>query len=153
MATYCAPGISKHDGSCFDRKGLQRIIRQYNSAFPEKAITYRRNTPNQILWQLIQQRLSDRCGDQEWCWLDQDFLRSDMEVQNYYKPPKPETQYKWLTTSDIDHVLKQFEKQYQTYLFLGAVPLDFDLVIDAYRDLNLCYLSGGNGTGNGKDRT
>ena len=33
----------------------------------------------------------------------------------------------WLSTLDIQSVLKQFEKKYTDFIFLGAVPADFDL--------------------------
>lgn len=135
---FCAPGINGEEGSCFDRAGLLRIIRNYNKKYPHRKIVFKRGTPNHQLWQLIRDGLSNVCGDQEWCWLDQDFLKNDQMVQSYYKPPKPNKPRKWLSTSDIDHVLKQYEKQYPDFTFMGTVPIDFDEVIAEYRHINFC---------------
>lgn len=84
--------------------------------------------------------MADVCGDQEWCWLDQDFLKHDEVVQQYYKPIKPVTPTKWLSTSDIDHVLKQYEEKFPDFFFMGTVPIDFDQVIDEYKNINLCQM-------------
>lgn len=89
--------------------------------------------------------MADLCDSEEWCWLDQDFLKRDPVIQSYYKPPKPTTRTKWLTTTDIDLVLKQYEKIYPDFLFLGAVPIDFDEVIDEYKNLDLCSMYRGGG--------
>ena len=32
----------------------------------------------------------------------------------------------WLSTVDIENVLNQYEKKYKNFLFIGAVPCDFD---------------------------
>lgn len=141
---FCAPGINHTEpGTCFDRPALLRIIRNYNQHNPHQKITYSRTATNFQLWQLIRQGLTDVCGDREWCWLDQDFLRDDPMLQRYYRPPKPETPRKWLSTSDIDHVLKQYENQYPDFLFMGTVPLDFDQVIDEYKNMDVCRLFNG----------
>jgi hypothetical protein len=148
---FCAPGVHGAQGTCFDREGLVRIIDKYNRTYPNRKITYRTNTPNHKLWSLIRDGLANVCGDQEWCWLDQNFLKGDEHVQKYYRPPKPETQKKWLSTSDIDGVLKQYEKIYLDFAFMGTVPLDFDVVIEEYKNIDMCsmYLGGGSKS-NGK---
>lgn len=124
--------------TCFDREALLRILDAYNKKYPKHKINFKRNASNQNLWSLIRDGMSNRCGDKEWCWLDQDFLKNDDVVQSYYKPPKPKEPYKWLSTSDIDNVLTQYEEMYPDFAFLGTVPIDFDKVIDEYKNLNLC---------------
>ena len=142
---FCAPGITSAGGTCFDRPGLLRIIRKYNKRYPEHQIVFKRGTPNHLLWSLIRDGMASICGDQEWCWLDQDFLKDDTLVQSYYKPPKPKTAKKWLATSDIDRVLKQYEKQHSEFSFMGTVPIDFDEVIEEYKNMDVCqiYQAGG----------
>jgi hypothetical protein len=141
--SFCAPGISNGHSSCFDRQGLIRIIENYNHRYPAHTIEYKRNTPNYVLWKRIRDNMSQSCQDNEWCWLDQDFLKNDKTVQSYYKPPIPNKPYKWLSTSDINKVLKQYEKLYPDFAFMGTVPIDFDEVIDEYKNMNVCTMSGG----------
>lgn len=143
---FCAPSRTKHHGTCFDRKGLLRIIEKYNKYSPTK-IKYTDKTSNEQLWNLIRNGLENACHDQEWCWLDQDFLKNDQFIQQYYKPPRPTTKTKWLSTHDIDDVLKQFENEYPDFMFMGAVPIDFDEVIEEYKNMNVCPLISGGGRG------
>lgn len=139
-AMFCAPGNQMTGGTCFNRSGLIKIINDYNRKYPRRKILYKDNTPDHVLWTMIRDGLANVCGDQEWCWLDQEFLKDDTSVQSYYKPAKPDTQYKWLSTSDIDNVLKQYEKKYKDFVFMGTVPLDFDEVIEEYKNIDLCKI-------------
>lgn len=138
QGSFCAPGVNNKHGTCFDRVGLMRIITDFNRKYPDHKINYVKNTSNQKLWELIRNGMASRCGDSEWCWLDQSFLKKDSVIQNYYRPPRPTNPRKWLSTSDIDDVLKQYERLYNDFFFMGTVPLDFDTVIEAYKQMNLC---------------
>ena len=138
---FCAPGVKGRKGSCFNRQDLIRIIDKYNKHYPSNRIIYDpRQTPDDVLWENIRQKLADRCKDQEWCWLDQEFLSNDAHIQDRYKPPKPIRPRKWLSTRDIDNVLKQFENTHKYFKFMGTVPIDFDEVIDEYKNINICKL-------------
>jgi hypothetical protein len=142
---YCAPGRQKQNDGCFDRQALLRIIQDYNSKYPSKKIIYESNATDHQLWNLIRNGLSKSCGDHEWCWLDQGFLEKDDDIQNYYKPPKPETKTKWLSTTDINRVLKQYETIYFDFAFMGTVPIDFDQIIEEYAKMDMCTLYNGQG--------
>jgi hypothetical protein len=51
------------------------------------------------------------------------------EALKYLRPARPaEWEQKhdtWLSTTDIDAVMKQYEEAYPSYMYLGAVPIDF----------------------------
>ena len=51
------------------------------------------------------------------------------EMLKYLRPSRPkewEQKYDtWLSTTDIDAVMKQYEEAYPWYMYLGAVPIDF----------------------------
>jgi hypothetical protein len=142
---FCVPSIGANNGSsCFDRAGLLHIIKKYNNKYDHK-IAYNVRMTNRELWNSIRDGMAQTCGDQEWCWLDQDFLKHDSTVKKYYKPPKPKTPTKWLATSDIDGVLKQYEEIYPDFFFMGTVPIDFDEVIDDYKNIDLCRMYQGGG--------
>lgn len=142
---YCAPGVNKGVNGCFDQSALIRIIDAYNYRYPELIIKYDPNMAGIDLWDLVRNGLKDVCGNDEWCWLDQDFLEQKWDIQGYYKPRKPETKTKWLSTSDINHVLKQFEKTHNDFAFMGTVPIDFDQIIDEYAKMDFCALYNGRG--------
>ncbi len=145
---YCLPGIkSNSNKSCFDRPGLIRIINDYNQKYSNKKITYDQSLTDDNLWNLLRDQLADRCptGD-EFCWLDQDFLKHDETIQeNYMLSSKPETQYKWLSTTNINKAMKVYENTNKDFAFMGAVPIDFDIMIEEYANINLCNLYHGLG--------
>jgi len=68
----------------------------------------------------------------EWCWTQQNFVKQihDKEINTTFKPKKPRkwntNKTEWLSTIDIENVIKQYEKKYQNFRFIGAVPIDFD---------------------------
>ena len=37
-----------------------------------------------------------------------------------------ENKNEWLNTLDIEAVMKQYEKKYNNFIFIGPVPIDFD---------------------------
>lgn len=144
---YCAPGIRKNGNGCLDRPALVKIAEAINRKHGKKIINYSGQTSDDQLWNQIRDSFANVCGSQEWCWLDQNTLKSDdlKMLNQYYKPPGPETKTKWLSTSDINHVLRQFERIYPDFAFMGTVPINFDQVIEAYGKLNLCMLQKGDG--------
>lgn len=142
---FCAPGVKQHLNTCFDRSALIRIIEAYNLKYPKKSIQYKDQMSDDQLWDLIRQTMATICGNNEWCWLDQNFLKNDEIIQSYYKPPKPETQRKWLSTSNINQTLKQYENVYDDFAFMGTVPIDFDQIIEEYAKIDLCALYNGLG--------
>ena len=107
---FCSPSHkpNSQNGSCFDKMALSRIANGYNKKYPNSQIQYSRSTPDTQLWNEIRDKMANVCGDNEMCWLDQDFLKGDSQVAGYYKPKKPKGQREWLKTSDINNVLKQF---------------------------------------------
>ena len=63
-------------------------------------------------------------------------------IIQFFRPPGPNTRFKWLNTTNINLVMKQYEKKYNDYKFFGAVPIDFDnpMVSDIlFNDYNELY--------------
>ena len=52
------------------------------------------------------------------------------ELDKDLKPVYPESwnsnKTEWLSTSNIENVCSQFEDKYKDFMFIGAVPIDFD---------------------------
>lgn len=129
-AVGCAPSMDKNKLTCYTKDALISIVKAYNQKYPKNKITVSNKTKEQ-LWTELKNNLKNECGNNEWCWLDQDFIKkaeaNNMEWK-HFRPKMPEhwknNKYTWLATNDIDGVMKQYEKLYPDFMFLGAVPVD-----------------------------
>ena len=65
----------------------------------------------------------------------------DKSILNSFKPLRPKGKYTWLSTIDINDVMKQYEKKYKNFIFMGAVPIDFDYIYEEFSNINLKKLS------------
>jgi len=127
----CAPSKSFKDGSCLTLKSLKSIIESYNKNIKdiEKKIVISNNKSKMV--KQLEERLSDKCNNQT-CWLRldivqqlEDKVKEDI-LKNTFRPEGPEKKYTWLSTSDINDVVTQYQEKHQDFLFLGALPADFD---------------------------
>jgi hypothetical protein len=125
----CSPRTGGETFTCFSRPSLKRIIRYWNESSTQDSIEYGETDSKSQLWKKINKRLNKIC-DKEYCWLEQPFITDKSELRNEYRPKMPESWNKnkneWLTTSDIEKVMNQYMNQYADFLFVGAVPIDFD---------------------------
>jgi hypothetical protein len=137
MDEKCAPSKSYKDGSCFSLKSLKKIAESYNLKNPNKKILISDNK-NKLVNEL-ENRLKDKCNDQT-CWLRMDFVTAikDEEIEeNTFRPEGPKNKTEWLSTTDINNVVSQYQEKFKSFLFLGAVPADFqDLEILGISNLN-----------------
>jgi hypothetical protein len=126
----CAPSKSFKDGSCLTLKSLKSIIESYNKNIKdiEKKIVISNNKSKMV--KQLEERLSDKCNNQT-CWLRldiiqqlEDKIKKDI-LENTFRPEGPEQKYTWLSTSDINDVVTQYQEKYKDFLFLGALPADF----------------------------
>lgn len=125
----CAPSKSYSEGSCFTLEALIKIANAYNKDMvgENKEPIIIRNDKKYLLRELTT-RLSS-CGDDQICWLNQKFiknLKDDDISNNTFRPEGPKGKYTWLNTNNIDQVMKQYMEHYKDFVFLGAVPIDFD---------------------------
>ena len=120
----CAPGKNYDDGSCFTYEALQEIANNYNKKNKQKIDI---NLNKVDLVQELNKRLSDKC-DEQTCWLRLDIAKAlDEDIkENTFRPIGPSKKYDWLSTTHINDVIFQYQSEYSDFIFLGAVPLDFD---------------------------
>ena len=141
---YCAPHIQSGgdgvEGGCLDRKALLRLIVSLKTKYGIR-IQYTGLETRTTLWQKLSDAMSDICssGNNEICWVKHSDT-SDI-LNTYYKPCKPIGKTTWLKTSDIRNVLKQYEKVFEDFVFLGAVPINFDDYIIEIMKINLCDMT------------
>jgi hypothetical protein len=140
----CAPGKQFTEGSCFTVENLQTIAKEYNDSHKDK-ITISNN--KKTLLRELTTRFEKKYGcDEQTCWLKTDVIKGtrDADIRlNTFRPTGPAKQFEWLSTRDIEGVLKQYEFQHKDFKFLGAMPSDFDeLPIYGTTDLQFDELEG-----------
>ena len=125
----CAPG-NKNSFTCFNKNALINIIKSWNDNYYNNKINYNTYDTNAQLWGKIDSKFKKVCNE-EYCWIEQKFIdKSNNDIKKSFRPKKPkkwrQNKNEWLTTSDIERVLKQYQDKYENFLFIGPVPIDFD---------------------------
>jgi len=125
----CAPSTEKKDFTCYSDYALIKMKNLWNARHPDHKIAT--DSPYDI-WKQLKTNMQDVC-DIESCWLKQNFITHDVdkELMNYtFTPKSPKTWLKnpteWLSSVDIENVMKQYEKAYKCFDFIGPSPIDFD---------------------------
>lgn len=121
----CAPSKKYTDGSCFSIDSLKKIAENYNKRSSNKINI---NQPKEKIVDELEKKLSDKCSEQT-CWLRLDIvteLDNEDILENTFRPNGPSKKYEWLTTTHINDVIRQYQQVHKDFLFLGAVPYDFD---------------------------
>ena len=79
----------------------------------------------------LKKKLANVC-DKESCWLKQKDKLGNVkdEINNSFAPEQPQGWKKnpneWLSSDEIIDVMKQYEKAYKCFKFIGPTPIDFD---------------------------
>jgi hypothetical protein len=130
----CAPksGTGKIDNknyTCYSGSSLVYLKNYWNKRHPDLLITT--NNPREI-WKLLKEYMNNVC-DRESCWLKQNFIKDNLNrelLHSTFAPKSPSTwsinKNQWLTSLDIDKVMKQYEEVYKCFEFIGPSPIDFD---------------------------
>ena len=126
----CSPHPEKNDFSCFTDDQLYKLRDRWNLRHPDVPITS--ESPKDI-WSLLKNNLSNTCN-KETCWLRQNFMTPEMskEMLSSFAPESPATWKRdpnaWLSSLDILSVMKQYEKSYKCFEFIGPSPIDYDTI-------------------------
>ena len=114
--------------SCYTNKSLYKLRDLWNARHPDAKI--KTNSPKEI-HEIISKNLSGVCN-KESCWLKQkyQFGPIDSDIADSFAPESPVNWKKnpneWLSSLDIMNVMKQYEKAYKCFDFIGPSPIDFD---------------------------
>jgi hypothetical protein len=128
MDKKCAPGKKFTEGTCFTLEDLKEIATNYNNRYSDKIQIDNLKTKRDFLRELIPKfKKQFECDDQI-CWLSKAPVKAaGDDIKNYtFRPNGPKKQFAWLSTEDIESVMKQYEKVHTDFKFLGAIPSDFD---------------------------
>ena len=130
-AKVCSPsrkGLKKF--TCYDNESLNKIKDLWNTRHPDHKI---KSDSDKKIWEELRSNMKDVC-DNEKCWLRQNFAKNKLpsNLLNYTFAPNSPSSWKknpneWLTSLDINRIMKQYEDKYCSFKFLGPAPIDFDL--------------------------
>jgi hypothetical protein len=114
--------------SCYTNESLYKLRDLWNARHPDELIET--NDPKEIHSRLTEY-FSDVCN-KESCWLKQKASLGDVEkdLKDSFAPESPKEWKKnpneWLSSVDIMKVMKQYERNYKCFDFIGPSPIDFD---------------------------
>jgi hypothetical protein len=114
--------------SCYTDVSLYKLRDLWNARHPEQKIN---TNDTKEIHHLLTKYLSRSCN-KESCWLSQkhEFGKLDNALSESFAPESPDEWKKnpneWLTSVDITKVMKQYEKAYKCFDFIGPTPIDFD---------------------------
>ena len=132
---YCSPGKGDHI-SCTPKPILKKIARILNKQ-PECSKINVSCNPDKLYMQIQKEIKNISDCNKEPCWLQVKELKENLSPNDYrelkdsFRPEKPASWKKnkneWLTTDNIDNVMKQYEKAHPSFKYSGAIPIDFNL--------------------------
>jgi hypothetical protein len=124
----CSPENKDKKYTCYSDKQLIKLKNMWNARHRDAIITT--NSPQEI-WKQLKEYYSNVCN-KESCWIKQTVNGTNMEKELYNAfAPKSPNEWKtnpneWLSSVDILKVMKQYEKKYKCFEFLGPSPIDYD---------------------------
>ena len=124
----CSPKPDQKDYTCLEDDTLYKLKELWNARHPESIIN---TNDTKEIWELLNMKMNDVCN-KESCWLKQKFVNGKLnkELNNSFAPVSPKEWKKkpndWLSSIDILEVMKQYEKAYKCFDFIGPSPIDFD---------------------------
>jgi len=132
----CAPINKFEDGSCYTLESLQKIATAFNAQDKNKNNKINiSNDKNELLNQLTK-----KISECQSCWLRTELVKNinDDNINETFRPVGPEGKKEWLSTTDINDVVEQYQEKYKDFVFLGAVPYDFmELKMLGIQNINL----------------
>ena len=153
--SYCSPNNINNKITCFSKKSLITIAKEYNLTYPDDIIIIPKNINKKEFWEILIDKINKKTGcNNELCVLDLDFINSDSIIKDF-RPLIPKlwdnNKNAWLSTTDINNVLQQYEDKHIDFKYIGAVPIDFNkeiiigmCIVDELCKLNIqkLYLKG-----------
>jgi len=126
----CSPKDKKEikNYTCYTDTSLFKLRDKWNLRHPDVKIL---TNDTKEIHKLLSNYLSDVCN-KESCWLKQkdEFGQLDEDFKDSFAPESPyewkKNPNEWLSSVDIIKVMKQYEKAYKCFDFIGPSPIDFD---------------------------
>jgi len=114
--------------TCYTSGSLYKLRDKWDARHPDAKIN---TNDTKEIHQMLTTYLSNVCN-KESCWLKQtrEFGKVEQEFTDSFAPESPKewknNPNEWLTSVDIMNVMRQYEKAYKCFDFIGPSPIDFD---------------------------
>ena len=114
--------------SCYTDDSLYKLRDLWNIRHPDVKIE---TNDTKEIHKILSSYLADVCN-KESCWLKQnsEFGKINGSLTDSFAPESPKEWKKnpntWLSSIDIIKVMKQYEKAYKCFEFIGPSPIDYD---------------------------
>ena len=136
MPKSCSPLTAGNTFTCFEDESLIKMANKYNKKHPDDKIIFNGKTlDRESIWKQLSSKMmryTPQCNE-DWCLLENPVLSGLKDKRMHeetFRPPIPEewngNLSEWLSTLDIQVVMKQYELKYTDFRFIGPVPIDFD---------------------------
>jgi hypothetical protein len=121
----CGP-VQDNYFTCYDNDTLHKLRDGWNARHPDARIET--NDPKEI-WTALKQRFGNMCRN-EACWMKQLMGPNSAPVaEDTFAPEAPKSWIRdpdeWLSSVEIENVMKQYEDKFPTFEFLGPSPSDY----------------------------
>ena len=120
----CGP-VQQHYFTCYDNDTLHKLRDGWNARHPDARVET--NDPTEI-WTALKQRLQGVCRN-EACWLKQIAGTTAIAGEATFAPEAPKSWIRdpdeWLSSDEIENVMKQYEDKFPGFEFLGPSPSDY----------------------------
>ena len=114
--------------SCYSDEDLHKLRDVWNARHPDKLI---KTDNGKEIWTFIKENYITSCN-KESCWIEKmaKGTKLEKELLESFAPESPDHWKKnpndWLSSVDINKVMKQYEKKYKCFEFMGPSPIDYD---------------------------
>ena len=125
----CSPEGNEKSFTCISDESLEKLRVLWNRRHSDDMIE--KSSDSKETWEALKNKMQHTC-DRESCWLKQGFSEKEMtgELKKAFAPEAPKKWQKnpneWLSSTDIIAVMKQYEKRYKCFNFIGPSPIDYD---------------------------
>ena len=121
----CGP-VQDNYFTCYDNDTLHKLRDGWNARHPDARIET--NDPKEI-WIALKQRFGKMCRN-EACWMKQLMGPNSAPVaEDTFAPEAPKSWIRdpdeWLSSEEIENVMKQYEDKFPDFEFLGPSPSDY----------------------------
>ena len=122
----CGP-VQENYFTCYDNDTLHKLRDGWNVQHPNSRVET--NDPMEI-WSALKQKMGSTCRN-EACWMKK-IMDADPAVISVdtFAPEAPISWTRdpdeWLTSEDIENVMRQYEDKFPTFEFLGPSPSDYN---------------------------
>lgn len=129
----CSANKSDMNFTCYSKSNLEIIKQKWNNKHPDNKIE---TNDSKTIWQELKNKFKTSCK-RESCWLRDTFIKHNIDrtlLEETFAPKTPDTWKKnpteWLDSDNITDVMKQYEKEYPTFEFIGPTPIDYDTILE-----------------------